>query len=96
MTTIRTSCSICGDIELAPSDLSLRLTPDDGTGEYLFECPHCEQVQHRPANHRVVSILLATGVAYEVVDEAGPITEVEIREFLTALDHEDWPERLRF
>lgn len=95
MTTIRTSCSICGDVELAPSDLSLRLAPDDGTGVYLFECPHCEQVQHRPANHRVVSILLATGVAYEVLDEPGPITEDEIDAFRTALDYENWPEHLR-
>jgi hypothetical protein len=94
MTTIRTSCPICGDVELAPSDLSLRLTPDDGVGVYLFECPHCEQVQHRPANHRVVSILLATGVAYEVVDEPGPITEREIQAFCAALSHADWPEHL--
>ena len=43
MTTIRTSCPLCGDVELAPSDVSLRLTPEDGTGVYLFSCPHCEQ-----------------------------------------------------
>lgn len=94
MTTIRTSCPLCGDVELAPSDVSLRLTPEDGTGVYLFSCPHCEQVQHRPANHRVVSILLATGVAYEVVDTPGPITEGEIEAFRTALDHQDWAQAL--
>ena len=44
--------------------------------------------------HRVVSILLATGVAYEVADEPGPITENEIAAFTAALEHEDWPERL--
>jgi hypothetical protein len=95
MTTIRTSCPMCGDVELAPSDLSLQLTADDGTGTYLFECPHCDQIQHRPANHRVVSILLATGVAYEVMDVPGPITEHEIAAFRLALDHEDWPEHLK-
>ena len=94
MTTIRTSCPLCGDVELAPSDLTLRLTPDDGTGTYLFQCPHCDDVQRRPANHRVVSILLATGVAYEVADEPGPITENEISAVRAALEHEDWPERL--
>jgi hypothetical protein len=85
---------MCGDVELAPSALSLQLTPDDGTGTYVFVCPHCEQVQRRGANHRVVSILLATGVAYEVVDVPGPITEGEIAAFRASLDYEDWPERL--
>lgn len=95
MTTIRTSCPLCGDVELAPTDLALRLTPCRGTGTYQFRCPHCEQVQERPANHRVVSILLATGVAYEVVDEAPPISEGEIREFMAGLDRENWREQLR-
>ncbi len=95
MTTIRTSCPLCGDLELAPADLALRLTPCRGTGTYHFRCPHCEQVQQRPANHRVVSILLATGVAYEVVDEDTPISEREIREFVEGLDRENWREHLR-
>jgi len=94
MTTIRTSCPLCGDVELAPGDLALRLIPCRGTGTYQFRCPHCEQVQHRPANHRVVSILLATGVAYEVVDDEAPITEGEIAEFMAGLDRENWREHL--
>ncbi len=94
MTTIRTSCPLCGDVELAPGDLALRLTPCRGTGTYQFRCPHCEQVQQRPANHRVVSILLATGVAYEVVDDGTPISEREIAEFMVGLDRENWREHL--
>jgi predicted RNA-binding Zn-ribbon protein involved in translation (DUF1610 family) len=94
MTTIRTSCPLCGDVELAPSDLALRLTPCRGTGTYHFRCPHCEEPQQRPANHRVVSILLATGVAYEVVDESTPISEREISEFVEGLDRENWREHL--
>jgi hypothetical protein len=94
MTTIRTSCPICGDVELAPSDLSLQLEAVTGVGTYHFECPHCEQVQARPANHRVVSILLATGVAYEVCEDE-PITESEIDEFVSQLEGGDWREYLR-
>jgi hypothetical protein len=93
MTTIRTSCSLCGDVELIPGDLELELFSTTGTGSYVFVCPHCDEEQRRPANHRVVSILLATGVAYEVVDNA-PITEAEIAEFCTALDNGDWIHRL--
>jgi len=94
MTTIRTSCPLCGDVELAPGDLALRLTPCRGTGSYQFRCPHCEQLQERPANHRVVSILLATGVAYEVIDDATPISEQEIDEFMAGLNGSNWREHL--
>jgi hypothetical protein len=94
MTTIRTSCPLCGDVELAPADLSLRLAPCRGTGTYHFRCPHCEELRQRPASHRVVSILLATGVVYEVVDDGAPITEAEIRTFLAGLDQADWQEYL--
>ena len=66
-----------------------------GTGTYLFSCPECGDRQRRPANHRVVAILLATGVAYEVKDEKGPITESEIVRFSENLDRIDWAEQLR-
>jgi hypothetical protein len=93
MTTIRTSCLICGDVELVPTDLSLELFSSTGTGHYRFLCPHCEEEQRRPATHRVVSILLATGVSYEVVDDT-PITEPEISRFTASLDADDWAEQL--
>ena len=95
MTTIRTSCLLCGDVELVPGDLHLELTAANGTGTYLFQCPHCDEHQRRPANHRVVSILLATGVAYHVVEETGPITETEIKAFRQLLDTTAGEEQLR-
>lgn len=94
MTTIRTTCPLCGDVELAPADLSLRLAACRGTGTYHFRCPHCEEMRERPASHRVVSILLATGVAYEVIDSTAPITEGEIHEFLAGLNRQNWQEHL--
>ncbi len=94
MTTIRTTCSLCGEVELLPSELNLELTALSGSGAYLFSCPTCGDSQRRPATHRVVSILLATGVAYEVVDDGGRITESEIAEFAEALDSTDWMEQL--
>ena len=94
MTTIRTSCPLCGDVELAPADLSLHLVPSTGTGTYHFRCPHCEEARQRPAGHRTVSILLATGVPYEVVDGAAPITEGEIRDFVQGLNRKNWQENL--
>lgn len=94
MTTIRTSCQLCGDVELVPGDLRLELTAVDGTGSYLFQCPHCDEHQRRPANHRVVSILLATGVAYHVEEDSGQITEAEISSFRELLDSTGWEQQL--
>ncbi len=94
MTTIRTTCSVCGEVELVPGELSLELTALSGTGTYLFDCPSCGDAQRRPANHRVVSILLATGVAYQVIDTPDRITEGEIARFAAALDGGNWIDQL--
>ncbi|REK24610.1 MAG: hypothetical protein DWQ40_01455 [Actinobacteria bacterium] len=93
MTTIKTTCGHCGDIHLTPDDVALELRPGGREGDYRFKCPSCTEQQRRPANSRVVSVLLATGVAYEVVNP-DPITEAEIMAFTTALDSEPDPLRL--
>jgi hypothetical protein len=38
----------------------------------------------------VVSILLATGVAYEIMPNDDPITEYEIARFVRELNEGDW------
>lgn len=94
MTTIRTTCTLCGEVELHPTELSLELTALSGSGSYVFACPSCGDAQRRPASHRVVSILLATGVAYQVIDDPDRITEAEIAAFAAALDSGEWVEHL--
>ncbi len=94
MTTIRTTCETCGDVELTTSDISLELAGSGDEGTYRFVCPLCTTVQRRPASKRVVSILLATGVAYEVNVGPTPITESEISRFVEMLQHDDWFGRL--
>lgn len=93
MTTIKTTCHRCGDVHLTPADLALELSPTEDEGTYRFNCPSCDMLQRRPANARVVSVLLATGVVYEVINP-DPITEDEIASFATSLDREPDPFRL--
>lgn len=94
MTTIKTTCAICGDVELGPEDISLELDPTKSSGSYRFFCPSCETLQRRPANTRIVSVLLATGVAYDVV-RPDPITEDEISDFVSDLNSvDDWAKLL--
>lgn len=101
MTTIRTTCDACGDIELVPGDLWLELEADEVEGEYIFQCPYCDQTERKPASQRVVTILLASGVRYEVAPPvsqpsitAMPISEAEILSFAGKLENENWSEHL--
>lgn len=93
MTTIKTTCGRCGDIHLTPDDVALELRPGGQEGDYRFTCPSCTEQQRRPANSRVVSVLLATGVTFEVINP-DPITESEIVAFANALESDPDPFRL--
>lgn len=93
MTTIKTTCARCGDIHLTPEDVALELRPGGREGDYRFSCPVCTAQQRRPANPRVVSVLLATGVHFEVINP-DPITEGEIAAFVASLETEPDPLRL--
>jgi hypothetical protein len=93
MTTIKTTCTRCGDIHLTPDDLALELHPGGREGDYRFKCPTCMFQQRRPANSRVVSVLLATGVSFEVINP-DPITQDEVDAFVAALETEPDPLRL--
>lgn len=91
MTNIRTTCTQCGDIELTHEDVRLELSAEWTSGVYCFTCPYCLGEQRRPASQRVITILLAAGVIYDVVeDEYMPISESEIQRFVKDLDREDW------
>jgi hypothetical protein len=93
LTTIKTTCEQCGDIHLTPRDIHLLLQPGGREGVYVFTCPACGLNQNRSANSRVVSVLLATGVSFEVRNP-NPITEDEITKFIVALENEPDPIRL--
>lgn len=93
MTTIKTTCGFCGDVELAADDLFLEIEPSGDSGSYLFTCPSCGDRVRRPASERVVNVLLATGVSYEILP-SGPLTETEISLFVHALEREPNPFRL--
>jgi hypothetical protein len=69
------------------------LRPGGREGAYCFKCPSCTPEQRRPAKSRGVSVLLAPGVQFEVINP-DPITEMEIDAFMAALETEPDPLRL--
>jgi len=94
VTSIRTTCEACGEIELVPGDLWLELESDRAFGQYAFKCPYCDNTERKPASERVVTILLASGVRYEVCADSSRISEAEIISFANQLDQHDWARHL--
>lgn len=74
MTRIRASCPDCGEVDLLPDDVTLRVVrADDGLVAhgscYRFCCPACAGVVSKPADERIAQLLTTGGVAVE--DDAG-------------------------
>lgn len=62
MTTIKSRCPKCGEVELAAEDILLRLRPVRNTSDYTFVCPKCRDDVTKPADDHVVRLLLSGGV----------------------------------
>ncbi|MEX0658343.1 MAG: hypothetical protein WD080_04355 [Egibacteraceae bacterium] len=72
MTTIKTNCPTCGEVDLTPDDIELHPGPDAGQGSfYAFGCPGCQGLVRKEADERVVRLLVSAGVS-RVVAVAAP------------------------
>lgn len=74
MTRIRATCPDCGEVDLQPDEVILRLVRDDegavATGScYRFVCPACDSVVTKPADVRIAELLTTGGVAVEDAQE---------------------------
>jgi hypothetical protein len=95
MTAIRASCIDCGDVELTIDDVRVRVCVDDNQGTYNFRCPHCLMAVVKPAEPRIVDLLVASGVALstwslpaELYESryGGPITHDDLLDFHSLLE----------
>ena len=104
MTTIRTTCPSCGEVGLTPEDIELRV---DDAGEssasyYAFTCPSCVDRVRKPADERVVRLLVSGGVdarplvriTPSVRTEGPAISHDDLLDFHTLLQTDDWFEHL--
>ncbi|MDQ3974624.1 MAG: hypothetical protein M3276_09915 [Actinomycetota bacterium] len=63
MTTIKAACPICGEVSLRPEEIELRVDRTAaGDSYYAFTCPSCVAVVRKPADQRVIRLLLTGGV----------------------------------
>jgi hypothetical protein len=88
MTRIRATCPDCGEVDLRPADIELRIVRSDvgevGTGSnYRFSCPTCTVLVTKPADERIARLLATGGV------------EISIDRTETAVGTLDPVERLR-
>jgi predicted RNA-binding Zn-ribbon protein involved in translation (DUF1610 family) len=68
MTTIRTTCPRCGEVDMGPEAIFLSIRDQlGGEGSYRFACPECQNTIEKPADRKVVALLLSAGV--EIEDE---------------------------
>jgi len=81
VTRIRASCPDCGEVDLLPDDVTLRVVrAEDGLvadgSSYRFCCPACAGIVSKPADERIAQLLTTGGVAVEddVAAWALPIT----------------------
>lgn len=103
MTTIRATCPSCGEVELTPDDIQLRVCTHAPASYYTFECPLCEDEIQKPADDRVVQLLISGGVSatvWELPQEAqeergGPaLTFDDLLDFHLLLERDDWFDNL--
>ena len=87
MTKIRATCPACGEIDLRPADIELRIVRshegDVGEGSnYRFDCPRCAEEVVKPADARIARLLATGGVPVEV-DSAGTDLDAALDALLT-------------
>lgn len=98
MTTIKTSCPVCGDVELTPAQMRLVVCSRSDWSFYSFTCATCQDEIRKPADEEVVSLLVSGGVVAErwvIPAEAmeehvgATITYDDVLDFALGLDRVD-------
>lgn len=70
MTTIKATCPTCGEVSLTPEQIELRIDHTAAAESYYaFTCPACTDLICKPADERVIRLLLSGGVEARDVDE---------------------------
>src|SRR5437773_4542391 len=75
VTTIRTTCPQCGEVDMTPEAILLSIRDQSGEGSYRFSCPRCRDTVEKPADRKVAALLLSAGVE---LDESPPEEEDEL------------------
>lgn len=99
MTWIEAVCPNCGTVDCALEDFELGVCNHAPASFYAFVCPACEQRIQKPADQRVIELLIAEGVKphlWELPAEAlethdgPPLTLDDLLDLHLILARSDW------
>jgi len=62
MTTIRTTCPRCGEVDMGPEAIMLSVRSSGREGSYRFTCPSCADDVEKRADRKIVALLVSAGV----------------------------------
>jgi predicted RNA-binding Zn-ribbon protein involved in translation (DUF1610 family) len=65
MTTIRTTCPRCGEVDMGPEAIMLSVRQSGREGSYRFTCPSCADDVEKRADRKIVALLVSAGVDIE-------------------------------
>lgn len=103
MTTIRATCPQCGEVEMDARSILLQVEQESGEGSYSFDCPSCELPVEKPADRKIVLLLMSAGVevmepqeavSSEVRPNGPPLTSDDLIDFHFLLQRDDWFDQL--
>lgn len=103
MTTIKATCPGCGEVDLTAEDILLRIGANAAGNTYGFSCPDCTDFVEKPADERIVRLLLSGGVMPVLIQvpaeameahEGPPISHDDLLSFHEVLQTDDWFEQL--
>src|SRR5436190_14924901 len=70
MTTIRTTCPRCGEVDMGPEAILLSVRQNGREGSYRFTCPNCADDVEKRADRKIVALLVSAGVDIDQADES--------------------------
>jgi hypothetical protein len=73
MTTIRTTCPRCGEVDMGPTAIELHVVRGGREGTYRFTCPTCMDDVEKRADRKIVALLVSAGV--DVAGRGGTIAD---------------------
>ena len=103
MTTIKATCPTCGEVSLDAEDILLRIGSAQAASTYGFSCPDCRAFIEKPADERVVRLLLSGGVMPTLVNMPAealetklgpPLDYDDLLAFHELLEQDDWFDQL--
>ena len=74
-TRIRATCPTCAEVELRGTDVALKVCTQPKRSFYSFTCPACATVVVKPADERVVRLLVSGGLTPEYWEPPAELLE---------------------